>query len=44
MDEALEVVGHADAGGSAGVEAREAAVAEGDLVVEADELEEHVGY
>lgn len=40
--EALEVVFYGDAGGSTGMEAGEAAVFEGDIVVEADEFGEHV--
>lgn len=41
--QALQVVGHADPRWGAGVEARETSVAEGDLVIEADQFHEHVG-
>ena len=40
--QALQVVGDGDAGWGARVEAGEATVAEGDVVVEPDELEQHV--
>lgn len=40
--EALEIVGYADAGRSAGVEACESAVAKGDLIVQPYEFHEHI--
>jgi len=40
--ETLQVIDYADAGGSAGVETGETPVFEGDFVIEANELHEHV--